>query len=84
MKEKANLVGERVRQARLLSKPKITQQKLATLMQLNGLDIDQTQVSKIENGTRPVSDKEVADIAKVLNVSSSWLLGETKDRQRLG
>lgn len=56
---------------------------LASKLQVEGLDIDQSQVSKIENGTRPVTDIEVAIIARVLNVSSSWLLGETDNPQRL-
>lgn len=73
----SNLIGSRVRQARLSKKPRLTQLALASLLQLEGLDLDQTQISKIENRTRPVTDFEVAIIAKVLNVSASWLLEET-------
>ena len=78
-----NLIGKRVRKARYFSQPRVTQTNLASKLQVEGLDIDQSQVSKIENGSRPVSDKEVAILAKVLNVSSSWLLNETENPQRL-
>ncbi len=47
-------------------KPRLTQTNLASKLQIEGLDIDQSQVLKLETGTRPVTDIEVA----------SWLLGE--------
>jgi transcriptional regulator with XRE-family HTH domain len=78
-----NIIGQRVRQARYFSQPKITQAYLANRLQIEGLDIDQSQISKVENGTRPVSDLELAILAKLLNVSSSWLLNETDHPQRL-
>jgi transcriptional regulator with XRE-family HTH domain len=78
-----NLIGKRVKQARLFQKPRLTQTNLASKLQIEGLDIDQSQVSKIENGTRPVTDIEVAIIARILGVSSSWLLGETDHPQPL-
>ena len=81
--QSSNLIGQRVRIARLSKKPKVTQVELASRLQLEGMEINQTQVSKIENGTRPVRDKEVAIIAKILSVSASWLLGETNIPDRL-
>ncbi len=78
-----NLIGERVCRARYFVSPKLTQMNLASKLQIEGLEVDQSQISKIESGHRPVSDIEVAIIAKVLNVSSSWLLGETNNSQRL-
>lgn len=82
MAQPANLIGVRVRQARMSRRPRITQEQLAAMLQLEGVNIDQTQVSKIENLTRPVNDFELAAIAKILNVSASWLLGETDDPKR--
>jgi transcriptional regulator with XRE-family HTH domain len=38
--------------------------------------LDQSSLSKIENGERPVSDFEVIALANTLKVSSAWLLGE--------
>jgi len=37
--------------------------------------IDQTDSSRIESETRPVWDYELRALAKVLLVSSDWLLG---------
>jgi len=82
MAQPANLIGGHVRQARLSRRPRITQEQLAAMLQLEGMNIDQTQVSKIENLTRPVSDFEIAALAKALSVSASWLLGETDDPKR--
>lgn len=82
MTQPANLIGGRVRQARMSRRPRITQEQLAAMLQVEGVNIDQAQVSKIENLTRPVSDFEIAAIAKILNVSASWLLGETDKPER--
>jgi transcriptional regulator with XRE-family HTH domain len=49
---------------------------LAARLQLQGLKIDQSAVSKIEQGHRPVLDLEVVALAKALKVSAAWLLGE--------
>lgn len=71
-----NVVGPRVRQARKLATPRVSQVDLAARLQLLGLKIDQSGVSKIEQGRRPVLDIEVIALAKVLKVSAAWLLGE--------
>lgn len=71
-----NVVGTRVRQARKMAKPPITQLDLAARLELSGVRIDQSSLSKIEQGIRPVLDIEVLALAKALRVSSSWLLGE--------
>ena len=74
--EKRNVVGNRVQQARKASKPPITQIDLVARLQVLGMKIDQSGISKIENGQRPVSDFEVNALAKALKVSAAWLLGE--------
>ena len=71
-----NVVGSRVRQARRLAIPRVSQVNLAARLQLQGLKIDQSAVSKIEQGHRPVLDLEVIALAKALKVSAAWLLGE--------
>jgi transcriptional regulator with XRE-family HTH domain len=71
-----NVVGARVRQARKLARPPVTQGDLAARLQLLGLKVDQSSVSKIEQGLRPVLDIEVVALAKALKVSAAWLLGE--------
>lgn len=73
--EKRNVVGSRVRQARKAAKPPITQIDLIARLQVLGMAIDQSGLSKIENGRRPVSDMEVLSLTKALKVSVAWLLG---------
>jgi transcriptional regulator with XRE-family HTH domain len=78
-----NVVGARVRQARKLARPPVTQSDLAARLQLLGLRVDQPTLSKIEQGLRPVLDTEVIALAKALKVSAAWLLGETDTPIRL-
>lgn len=69
-------MGSRVRKARKMAKPEITQLDLVARLQSLGLSIDQSTLSKIENGQRPVTDIEIAALAKALRVSVSWLFDE--------
>ena len=71
-----NIVGVRVREARKDAKPPITQTELVARLQILGMMIDQSGVSKIESGQRPVLDTEVVALAKALKVKIAWLLGE--------
>ena len=75
-----NIVGTRVRQARKSATPQISQVDLVARLQLLGMKIEQSGISKIEQGYRPVSDVEVAALAIALKVSAAWLLGETNTR----
>jgi transcriptional regulator with XRE-family HTH domain len=77
MAERANIVGDRVREARLKAKPPITQEELAARLQVQGFAyIDQAKISRIESRIRPVNDYEVIALAKALGVSINWLLGQ--------
>jgi transcriptional regulator with XRE-family HTH domain len=71
-----NIIGERVRQARKSAKPPITQLDLVARLQTAGIRIDQSGLSKLESGRRPVSDIEVVELAKALRVEVGWLLRE--------
>lgn len=62
---KRNIVGTRVRQARKAAKPSITQTDLVARLQLLGIAIDQSGISKIEKGQRPVSDIELLPLLKL-------------------
>ena len=75
--EKRNIVGIRVRQARKAAKPPITQLDLIARLQLLDMNIDQSGLSKIENGQRPVTDIEVVALAKALKVTEEWLIKGT-------
>ena len=70
-----NLIGERVREARRQSNPKISQIDLLARLEIRGVSMDCTSISKIESYRRPVSDIELVAIADALNVSILWLLG---------
>jgi HTH-type transcriptional regulator, cell division transcriptional repressor len=73
-----NIVGPRVKEARKLAKPKITQEQLATRLQVQDWDISQVGVAKIESGIREVTDVELLKLSKALGVSVSWLFGEKR------
>lgn len=72
--EKKNLVGARVQQARKAARPVVTQSDLVARLQILGMSIDQSGVSKMENGQRPVLDIEVVALAEALQVPVEWLL----------
>ncbi len=69
-----NICGPKVHEAR--RKLKLTQSDLAAQMQINGIIIERDSISRIEIGTRFVSDYELLLLSKVLKVSVNWLLGE--------
>jgi transcriptional regulator with XRE-family HTH domain len=73
-----NIVGERVRLARRLHSPTLTQAALAAKLQLAGWDSTRVTIAKIETGLRQVNDIEVLFLAKALNVSPNWLFGIEK------
>ncbi len=70
-----NIVGRFVELARQQHTPKLTQENLATRLQLLGWNCDRFTVSKIERGKRQVTDYEVQMLSKTLGVSADWLLG---------
>ncbi len=61
---------------RAMQKPPMQQSDLLARLHLNGLEITQSTLSKIENAERIVSDFELLAISKALNVDILWLLGE--------
>jgi transcriptional regulator with XRE-family HTH domain len=73
-----NIIGSRIKLAREITKPRITQVDLAARLQTLGLQIDQAAVSRIESGNHEVTDIEISIIAKALGVTVGWLFGETK------
>ena len=71
---RCNISGERIRQWRLGAG--LTQEELAIKMQLNGLQMGQMSISRIETGKRLVADFERVIFSRVLSVSMEWLTGE--------
>ena len=71
---KNNICGVQIAEKRKSIKPKMSQKKLADLLQINGLDVDKNAIQKIESGERFVTDIELKCIAKVLQISYNELL----------
>jgi len=74
--KKRNIVGVRVSHSRREAIPPITQGDLIARLQVLGIMLDQSTLSKIENQQRPVTDIEVVALSKALKVSTEWLLGD--------
>ncbi|MBQ4510169.1 MAG: helix-turn-helix transcriptional regulator [Clostridia bacterium] len=70
---KKNICGDRIHEARC--KNRITQSELAARLQVSGITIERDSISRIEIGTRFVSDYELRELSRILNVSVNWLLG---------
>lgn len=68
-----NIIGPRIRVARVRFKPPLSQSDLAARLGVLGVDLDRPTITRIENGTRYVRDYEIVAIARVLKVSVAWL-----------
>lgn len=64
--EKMNLIGENVKKYR--KNHKLSQQELSNRLELLGVYICRGSVSRIEDGSRTVTDIELLALSKVLNV----------------
>ena len=77
---KKNIGGDRLREARVVRR--LRQEDLAAQIQLKGINMERDSISRIEIGTRFVSDFELKIFAEVLGVSVQWLLGIDEWRRR--
>lgn len=77
-----NKSGHRIRAARFMNNPVISQTDLIAKMQIMGFNISKNIMSRIEHGERYVTDLELIAFAKVLNVTTAWLLGETDNTSK--
>ncbi len=68
-----NIVGARVESKR--KELGIKQKDLLAQLQVEGLDINASGLSKLEGQVRSVLDYELVILAKVLGVKITWLLG---------
>lgn len=71
---KKNICGSRVREARKALKLK--QSELAAKLQTENVLLERDVISRIEIGTRFVSDYELMVLSQVLGVSMNWLVGK--------
>lgn len=69
---KKNISGERIRQARVVQR--MRQEDLAAKLQIAGVNMERDSISRIEIGTRFVTDYELSVLSDVLGVSVEWLL----------
>lgn len=70
-KNKANLVGPIIRNARM--DMKLTQEALAIKMQLENVEVTQKVISRIEKQERFVTDYELITLLKILKIDISEL-----------
>ncbi len=71
---KRNIIGSRMRQARMTFDPPLTQDALSGRLAVRQLFLDRVTITKIENGQRSVFDIELPVLAEVLMVDVRWLL----------
>jgi hypothetical protein len=69
-----NIIGGRIREARQLFNPPLTQDQLAGRLAKFGVQLDRVALAKVENGSRCAFDFEVKALAAVLKVDANWLL----------
>lgn len=70
-----NIIGDRIREARQLFEPPLTQDQLSGRLAKEGVQLDRVALAKVENGLRCAFDFEVKALAAVLKVDANWLLG---------
>ena len=70
-----NIIGNRVREARLGFNPPLTQDQVSGRLASNGVQLDRVALAKVEGGIRSAFDFEVRALAAVLKVDANWLLG---------
>ena len=68
-----NIVGARVEQRR--KELRMKQKDLLTRLQINGVDLNASGLSKLEGQYRLVTDMELKYLSLALEVKVDWLLG---------
>ena len=71
-----NIVGKKIEQRR--KEINMKQRDLLTQLQIKGIELNASGLSKIEGQLRSVNDAELVAIADALDVSVLWLLGLEK------
>lgn len=74
-RQSRNIIGDRIREARQLFDPPLTQDQLAGRLANEGIQLDRVALTKVETGLRCAFDFEVKALAAVLKVDANWLLG---------
>lgn len=69
---KSNVSGDRVRELR--QKRRLSQAALAAKMQTEGVTVEQDVISRIESGSRLVTDYELLALTKIFSVPADWII----------
>ena len=72
-----NLVSARVKELR--EERGLSQSDLAQMLQLNGCDIDQNMITRIEKNIRCVTDMELKAFVEVFGVGYGYLIDGKED-----
>lgn len=75
-----NIIGKKVSEER--RNKGMNQKEFLAKLQLKGLNLSASGLSKLEGQIRFVTDKELVVIAEVLNITTDALLGHTKRREK--
>lgn len=71
--DKKAIIAGRIREARKMAG--LSQAQVAKMLALH-----RPSISEIEAGNRNVSAEEIAQLAEIFDVNTSWLLGENTDK----
>jgi transcriptional regulator with XRE-family HTH domain len=75
-----NVLGPRIRETRLAADPPVSQEELVARLQASGVDLDQSALSRIENGERHITDIEIIAVCKVLSITVAQMFGGAEPR----
>ena len=68
-----NVSGDRIRELRL--RDRLSQAALAAKMQTEGVIVEQDVISRIESGSRLVTDYELLVLTRIFSTTADWLIG---------
>ena len=68
-----NVSGDRIRELRL--RARLSQAALAAKMQTEGVIVEQDVISRIESGSRLVTDYELLVLTRIFRTTADWLIG---------
>ena len=68
-----NVSGDRIRELRL--RARLSQAALAAKMQTAGVIVEQDVISRIESGSRLVTDYELLVLTRIFSTTADWLIG---------
>lgn len=68
-----NVSGDRIRELRL--RARLSQAALAAKMQTESVVVEQDVISRIESGSRLVTDYELLVLTRIFGTTADWLIG---------